>query len=1466
MNQPNLKKVFSVLLVLLTVTSVMPLEIANISNDSSNESGNMSLEVLNDTDTINNLLINESSNESITYGNNDSSNVIANLNNSTAINSTIGTTSTTIGDDNTTPKDTYDNISTIGASKSNSPVLQSIAPTQTTLSNSVASPEIRTLGTTSDSRIPITGPTIIDKPGYYYLNNDITFNSNYITVKCSDVIIDGNGYTISSGGETQFIRINTLTNDYISNVTIKNIKIDNFEVCGMDIAKLKNSLIENVEITGSRMWGIALHSCENITIIGSNIEGYGLYIRGSQLEHWNTHTIENNHIGLKKIYYFKNQKGGTVPEDAGQVILSNCKNMKMENLDITKTMMGILLSYSNNTLINNVNCCDNRVGIWLYESNYNNISNSISNLNNRNIYLINSSYNRISDNEAQRSRVSSSIILSKSSNNVITGNTASNNEVSGITADEESSNNLISNNIVNLNKNNGIALFRSTNNSVIANIANSNTRNGIYLYGSNNYTIRDNHLSSNILTSISIVNMVNGQVDNNVIVSCKSGSGISAYGTINTTIFNNTANLNKYNGISLINSKNNILKSNNLTSNNNYGIYLKNSENNSIYNNSLNNSKNTYVELGGINYWNTTKSNGGGNHWFAPNGTGFSEITPDNNNDGFCDAVHKIDDNNIDNLPLSGKKIVVEESTKITINSPNAGTIKTNKFLINVTATDKDGIKEVIANINSANITLTKQGNYYIANKTLDNGDYILKVFAEDLLGNKNSKPLKISINVKPTNNNDNDDIQLIWNSTFICPEDEYCPYLTVLKEDCIYTVISGTKKRLILKYDLEGNLIWNRTIINSNPIPGGHSCGGHTSISGNSNPYISFAGNFEDDSALVYAVYDFDGNLIVHKTFNNNYYIDIIKNNNSTDYYYISKNTSSNNEILISKYLKNTSVWNTTYKCKGIIDEYRKLSKENILYLTLISKDETDKREVISLKYDLDGNLLWNTTYKLQDAYEITEYSYEDGNYMINVSVTNLSKKISLKYDDKGNLLETNSYKMFYKKYDDNIYESDNSVFIFNITTNESNNYLNISNYDLNGTLLHNESILTNLKEIDDIDNIYYSYKDGKLYLQISGVDKNSNKQITLLKFDDSGNLLWNTTYESDNIYSIDWPCGRADGIYVCIIENDINNELIKYFRLLKYDLDGNLLWNHLFNDSSVKISDSLPIQPKVSYDSKYLYLVLQSSNISDLSVLKYSLGDVVDTNGPKIIVNSPKAGNIKTNKLSINVTVTDDTGVSKVTANVDNEDISLSKKGNYYIADKTLSDGNYKVNIYAEDLLGNKNSKTVNIVVKTKNTPQSSNRGHSNGNRRSSDVSPTIKLNVIKNVVSNSAIVCGSSFDRQLAKNLKETINPDDYKIDRDTIVVGGPISNAFAKKYNDRFSSPISNNYPGKNRGVIQIIKIPDDSSSIIQSHDMIYIAGSDRLGTRAALEYFETLNELPEEPVIVEWTSSGYKVVN
>ncbi|MBP2171828.1 hypothetical protein J3E05_000117 [Methanococcus voltae] len=289
-------------------------------------------------------------------------------------------------------------------------------------------------------------------------------------------------------------------------------------------------------------------------------------------------------------------------------------------------------------------------------------------------------------------------------------------------------------------------------------------------------------------------------------------------------------------------------------------------------------------------------------------------------------------------------------------------------------------------------------------------------------------------------------------------------------------------------------------------------------------------------------------------------------------------------------------------------------------------------------------------------------------------------------------------------------------------------------------------------------------------------------------------------------------------------------------------------------FEDSNATLSYPAKYYNK-TYDSlkdkNYSLTLYAFDNLGHRSVKK--LWVVTDTKAPNIAINTPINNTVyDTSNICINATATDINGIKEVIANINNENITLTKTGDYYLAEKTLNDGTYLLNVTSTDNANNSNSTSVNITIDTY-VPSSSN----NNRRRTIDASDSIESKSLRRTVSDSTVVYGSNFDKQLANSLKENTYSDDTEIDGDTIILGGPVSNRIANQYNDRFTIPVTNDNPGTNRGIIQVISIPSGSSSIVQSYKLIYIAGSDRLGTEAALKYFETLTELPDEPITVEW---------
>ena len=91
-----------------------------------------------------------------------------------------------------------------------------------------------------------------------------------------------------------------------------------------------------------------------------------------------SHDIDTtNTVNRKPVYYYKNCIGITVPKDAGEVILVNCRGCIISNLTISKSTDGVELFFSDeNVIINNRINNVTDFGIKLQESNSNIIQNN----------------------------------------------------------------------------------------------------------------------------------------------------------------------------------------------------------------------------------------------------------------------------------------------------------------------------------------------------------------------------------------------------------------------------------------------------------------------------------------------------------------------------------------------------------------------------------------------------------------------------------------------------------------------------------------------------------------------------------------------------------------------------------------------------------------------------------------------------------------------------------------------------------------------------------------------------------------------------------------------------------------------------------------------------------------------------------------------------------------------------------
>jgi parallel beta-helix repeat protein len=298
--------------------------------------------------------------------------------------------------------------------------------------------------------------------------NDISKSSLYAIYLqyCHDNLISGNVIRDS-------YHAICLENSNGNNISFNNV-IDNIRGIYIWYSDYNNLSYNNVT---NNSYGIYIGYSDFITLFQNRMVTDGVTLRGDSQGHYNSHEIDtSNTVNGKPVYYWKNENEGTVPDGAGQIILANCNNIRIENYSIDETSIGILVGFSDDNIIIGNNISNNRIGIDLAFSD-------------RNIIKFNEVYESYY----------TGINLEDSKQNDILENSIKWNRY-GIYLFQSEENNVIGN-IVSENDRFGIDLTFSHDNKLIGNILQSNYEYGIYIHGCADNIYYHNNFIENFNTS-----------------------------------------------------------------------------------------------------------------------------------------------------------------------------------------------------------------------------------------------------------------------------------------------------------------------------------------------------------------------------------------------------------------------------------------------------------------------------------------------------------------------------------------------------------------------------------------------------------------------------------------------------------------------------------------------------------------------------------------------------------------------------------------------------------------------------------------------------------------------------------------------------------------------------------------------------------------------------------------------------
>ncbi|MEM3458527.1 MAG: NosD domain-containing protein [Candidatus Bathyarchaeia archaeon] len=509
----------------------------------------------------------------------------------------------------------------------------------------------------------------------YTLTDNIVCPGDGIVIERSNIILDGIDHHIEP------IIYNSYTGIQIqqcNNVTIKNMNIENFYggifAQGEGNFFVKNCITSNelgLEVSGSfdvfsennitnSLYGIFFHpdssnanitknyfeNCKNAGIdlrhTNYDVISENIFVNSGLLNGYSYNNIVvNNTVNGKPLTYLENFSNATI-EDSGQVILVNCDAIRIENMTLSFTNIGIELVNTRNTTItgNRIYNCS-FYGVYLLQSSNNTItannltSNEVSGL----CLIGDSNYNNISQNVF----VGDGLRIINSYHNVVVNNAVNGKPLVYL---EGNSNVVV--------ENAGQVVLVSCTNIRIENLNLSYTSAGIELLNTSYTNIYGNELINSRNGIIIFYGSCYNNISKNNIVGNR-GNGISVWASDaqSQTISGNVLS-NNFAGIYLQSSFN-IIYGNNILNNRWCGVYCLGGINTFFHNNFINNEKQIIFQAHGGHVWDDGYPSGG-NYWSDYAGVDFysGPYQNETGSDGIGDTPYIIDANNVDNYPLMG--------------------------------------------------------------------------------------------------------------------------------------------------------------------------------------------------------------------------------------------------------------------------------------------------------------------------------------------------------------------------------------------------------------------------------------------------------------------------------------------------------------------------------------------------------------------------------------------------------------------------------------------------------------------------------------------------------------------------------------------------------------------------------------------------------------------------------------------
>jgi hypothetical protein len=385
---------------------------------------------------------------------------------------------------------------------------------------------------------------------------------------------------------------------------------------------------------------------------------------------------------------------------------------------------------------------------------------------------------------------------------------------------------------------------------------------------------------------------------------------------------------------------------------------------------------------------------------------------------------------------------------------------------------------------------------------------------------------------------------------------------------------------------------------------------------------------------------------------------------------------------ILIKWNSDGNQLWNTTWG--GVDFDFGNSIWGDGTYLYTTGNTEsfgTGERDLFLVKWDTDGNQIWNTTWGgMQD--DQGQSVWGDGTYLYTTGYSQIfslwtTDLIIIKWDSNGNQLWNTTWGGTDDDGGNSIWGDGTYLYTtgFTYSFGVGDADLLIAKWDTDG----NQIWYQTWSGMDN-DSGMSIWGDGT-YLYITGITRSSaagDHNLILIKWDLDGNQIWIQIWDDiydDLGYSI-W----GDGTYLyttgMTYSSSTNDDLL----VVKWDLDGNQIWNQTCDDNN-----NIDWGISIWGDDIYIYAFGYTQTFTNefaLFFVKMSKDVLQNPDLQSIFPNPNLDGNISLNWNSVtNATsyslyrsirnITDVSGLSPISTSVSTSytDIDLLN-GTYYYA----------------------------------------------------------------------------------------------------------------------------------------------------------------------------------------------------